>query len=214
MQLILIRHGESYVNLSDWTGGNMDEGLTDLGQRQADALASWIVTEISPVDCLYASTMQRARETAQRVADAYEVSINWDNRLREIGNNRHDHTPWPSQELPDYGGVWGPERPFSSITPAVEFGESWMHFRTRVGSFIEEMAGEHKSETVMVVCHGGVIGAAFDHIFNIGPWRRCEVWSHNTGVTRFEYVEIPNREVWRLRYQNRHEHLKGIRREG
>ena len=35
VQLYLIRHGQSYVNLADWPNGNQDEGLTELGQAQA-----------------------------------------------------------------------------------------------------------------------------------------------------------------------------------
>jgi len=89
-------------------------------------------------------------------------------------------------------------------------GESYMHFRTRVGIFIEEMAATQRGQTVLVVCHGGVVEAAFDHIFNVGPWRRCEVWDHNTAMTCFEYVEHPGREVWRLHFHNRVEHLVGV----
>src|SRR5690606_25690741 len=95
MQLYLIRHGQSYVNLKEWTNGFTDEGLTDLGQEQAKRLARWLKETLPNVDHLYASTMKRARETAQSVADAYGCTIHFDDRLREIGNNRLDHAPWP-----------------------------------------------------------------------------------------------------------------------
>ena len=42
MDLYMIRHGQSYVNLKDWDKGNLDEGLTDLGKSQAAALLSLI----------------------------------------------------------------------------------------------------------------------------------------------------------------------------
>lgn len=213
MHLYMIRHGQSYVNLKDWDNGNSDEGLTELGRRQAAALAAWLPGEIFPVDRLYASTMQRARETAVALSQAYGIPIHFDDRLREIGNNRLDHQPWPSDDLPEYGEYWGSERPFSSITPDRKNGESLMHFRVRVGSFIEELLEKHREQTVVAVCHGGVIELTYDHLFNIGPWRRCEVWSQNTGVTHFEYVEHPNREVWRLYYHSRVEHLAAIKPE-
>ena len=41
MHFYLIRHGQSYVNLSDWAG-HLDAGLTELGKRQAAALAAWL----------------------------------------------------------------------------------------------------------------------------------------------------------------------------
>jgi len=210
MHLYMIRHGQSYVNLRDWKGGNTDEGLTDLGQAQAEALGRWLPSEIKKIDALYASTMKRAQETAAPIAAAYNVPIVNDDRLREIGNNRFDHTPWPSDDLPEYGSFWGSERPFTTITPDRPDGESMMHFRVRIGLFIEEMLERHRQQTVVAVCHGGVIELAFDHMFNIGPWRRCEVWSKNTGIARFEYVEHPMRETWRLYYHSRVEHLVDI----
>ena len=213
MHLYLIRHGQSYVNLKEWTGGNQDTGLTELGHRQAAALGAWLPGELKAIDVLYASTMQRAQETAAYVAQAYGVAVVSDDRLREIGNNRADHLPWPSDDLPEYSDYWGSERPFSSVTPAREGGESLMHFRTRVGAFVEDMIEKHRDQIVVAVCHGGVIELIFDHIFNIGPFRRCEVWCKNTGITRFEYVEHPRREMWRLHYHSRGDHLEGIRAE-
>ncbi len=211
MHLYMIRHGQSYVNLKDWRNGNSDEGLTDLGMRQAAALAVWLPKELKRIDVLYASTMKRARETAVPLSQAYNIPIQYDDRLREIGNNRADHQPWPSDDLPEYGDYWGSERPFSSITPARENGESLMHFRVRIGHFIEELLEKYRKQTVVAICHGGVIELTYDHLFNIGPFRRCEVWSQNTGVAHFEYVEHPNRELWRLYYHSRVEHLIGIK---
>jgi 2,3-bisphosphoglycerate-dependent phosphoglycerate mutase len=212
MHLYMIRHGQSYVNLRDWQDGNIDTGLTELGQQQAAALAEWIPSAIPQVDALYASTMARARETAEPLAKVYDQPICFDDRLREIGNNRFDHSPWPSDDLPEYGEMWGSEEPFSPITPTRLDGESLMHFRTRVGLFVEELVQRHPEETVLVVCHGGVIEVTLDHIFNIGPWRRCEVWTRNTGIAYFEYVAHPRREVWRLHFHNRTEHLRDLQK--
>ena len=211
MHLYLIRHGQSYVNLPDWAEGNVDAALTELGQRQATALATWLPSRLAQVDVLYASTMRRARETAEPLARAYDMPIQWDDRVRELGNNRLDHQPWPPEAFPNqYVDFWASARPFAPVIANAEDAESLMHFRTRVGVFIEEIVGHHRGETVIVVCHGGVIEFAFDHIFNIGPWRRCEMWTHNTGVTHFEYVEHPGREVWRLHSHNRTDHLGSL----
>lgn len=211
MHLYMIRHGQSYVNLPDWNSGNVDEGLTELGLQQAAALAQWLPTHLLQVDAIYASTMKRARETAAPLAAAYQVAVAWEDRLREIGNNRLDHSAWPADNLPkEYADYWGSERPFSSITPKMEGGESMMHVRIRVGAFIEELIERHPKENVIAVAHGGIIEMVYDHLFNIGPWRRCEIWTHNTGVTHFEYVAHPTRETWRLHYHSRTEHLINI----
>jgi probable phosphoglycerate mutase len=82
-----------------------------------------------------------------------------------------------------------------------------MHFRTRVGLFVEELVSRHRDQVVVAVGHGGVIEITFDHVFNVGAFRRCEVWNHNTGVAHFEYVAHPRRETWRLHAHNRVDHL-------
>ena len=212
MNLIMIRHGQSYVNLKDWVGGNVDAGLTELGQSQAAALAKWLPNRLPVVDVIYCSTMMRAQETAEPLAKAYELPLLCDDRLREIGNNRLDHVAWPSEDLPEYNDWWASERPFSSTASDREMGETLMHFRIRVGSFIEDLVSKHRDQTVVAVCHGGVIETAHDHVFNVGPWRRCEVWTHNTGITRFELVEHPLRETWRLHYHSRTIHLQDLRK--
>ena len=211
MHLYVIRHGQSHVNLKEWDSGNTDEGLTELGRKQAAALAKWLPKHVPHVDSIYASTMRRALETAEYLSEAYDQPLNYEDRLREIGNNRWDHTAWPNDDLPrEYADYWSSERPFSTVTPYIEGGESFINFRTRVGLFIEELVELHQEQVVFAVCHGGIIEAAFDHIFNIGPWRRCEIWNHNTGITHFEYVDHPRRETWRLHFNNRTCHLAGI----
>jgi probable phosphoglycerate mutase len=207
MNLFLIRHGQSYVNLPDWSGTNWDQPLTDLGQRQAAALAAWLPRQLEHVDAIYASTMLRARATVEPVASVYGQPVFFDDRVREIGNNRFDHAPWGADDEPgEYSNFWASARPFTPVmkTP---LSETLMHFRARVGLFIEELVEKHHKQIVLVICHGGVIEFAFDHIFNIGPWRRCEVWTHNTGITHFAFVEHPGREVWRLISHDRIDHL-------
>lgn len=86
-----------------------------------------------------------------------------------------------------------------------------MHFRIRVGMFVEELASRHQGNTIVVVCHGGVINAAFDYIFNIGAYRRCDIRGKHTGVTYFQWVGRPDREPWRLHYLSRLDHLVGIK---
>lgn len=214
MQLYLIRHGQSYINLEEWEGGHIDTNLTELGHQQAAALANWLPNHLPTFDTLYTSSMKRAVETTEYLSKAYDVTAKEDDRIREIGNNRRDHSPWPSDNIPtndDMIGFWSSERPFSQIAKRDD-SESMMHFKTRVGSFIESMLENHADQTVVVVCHGGVLDMVIDYAFNVGPYRRCELWTANTGITHFEYIAHPGRELWRLHFQNRVEHLRGVDR--
>ncbi len=207
MRLYTVRHGQSFVNLPDWDGNNFDQGLTDLGKEQAAKLAAWLPKFLPQVDAIFCSSMIRARETVAPLATAYDIAPTFDDHIREIGSNRWNHLAYGPGEMPTFSDeFWASERPYSAIGHETE-GESMMHFRTRVGRFVERLSEEFKGKTVIVVCHGGVVESIFDHTFNIGPWRRCEVWTRNTAVSLFEHVEIPRRETWRLHFHDRTEHL-------
>ncbi len=212
MHLIVIRHGQSYVNLPDWDGKDSDAPLTPLGERQAAALAAWLPSYMPEVDVIYCSTMKRPRGTVAPLAAKYGVEAIFDHRLREIGNNRIDHSPYPEgQSLPqtDWAAFWPTERPFASVSRDGT-AESAMHFRIRVASFVEECLEKHREQKVIAVAHGGVMDAMFDYIFGVSPWRRCEVWTYNTGITHFQYIAHEGRESWRLHRHNMIEHLRGV----
>lgn len=199
MHLLLIRHGQSFVNLEDWTGGFVDTGLTDLGKNQARSLAGWIAENVQ-IDALYTSTMARTLETAAFLTKTTGLVAQPDDRLREFGNCYANGAAVPPELMPiEYADFWGTERPHSRINTD---GESWMLFRVRVGSFLDDLLVRHArtepQQTVAVVCHGGVIDATFDYVFNVGPQRRVEIWTHNTGIVHWEYCPDSGREPWRL----------------
>jgi broad specificity phosphatase PhoE len=206
----LVRHGQSYVNLDDWEGGFIDAGLTPLGQQQSERLAGW-VSENLHIDVLYTSTMARSLDTTAYLVKALGIEAQPDHRLREFGNCFGDGTPVPPEAMPiHYAEFWGTERPYTCIS---ERGESWLLFRVRVGSFLDDIVARHGTAdpdvTVMIVCHGGVIDAAADYILNTGPHRRVELLSHNTGITHWQRWSEPGREPWRLHAHNMAYHLVG-----
>lgn len=215
MHVYLIRHGQSYVNLPDWDGTKLDEPLTELGEKQVQAAAAWISQHL-PIDTIFASTMRRATQTAEAISSAIGLPIQFDGRIREVGSNAPDGRPLEEHELRSYlEGVWGTLFPYEAIT---DTSENWMQFRTRIGSFIEMLKREYfianptedktiKEPHVLIVCHGGVIEAVYEYIFQKGPWSVVSVVTHNTGLTYFHYQPRPNRPDWRLYYQNRLEHL-------
>lgn len=214
MHLYIIRHGQSFVNLPDWKApsrADLDAGLTPLGERQAQALATWLGSNLPKINVLYASTMRRARETAQYVAQTYQCDIHFDDRIREASNNRRSGEPFPSDALPTkHSNVPAMENPFINLSPDEPDGESFTRFRARTGEFLFELLDKHIGERVVVVTHGGVLNALADNIFNVGLHRQVDLWEENTGITYFEWLEKPIYARWRLHFMSKTEHLMGI----
>lgn len=209
MHIYLLRHGESVMNLPSWKSSQLyDGGLTERGHRQARAAALWVKENIAAPDVIYCSTLKRTRETGAYFSELFGLPLQMDDRIREIGNNRVDHTAL-NEEGFSYSAYWASERPFSSILHDIN-GETMMHFRTRIGIFLEELLEKHLNQVILVVCHGFVIDMFFDLAFNVGHYRMCEVWTSNTGLSHFQFINHTGRERWRLHFQNRVEHLLGV----
>lgn len=64
MILLIIRHGESEADILNVHESRADFALTDRGHKQALAMTSYI-KEHYIISKLYASTLKRARQTAQ-----------------------------------------------------------------------------------------------------------------------------------------------------
>ena len=62
MELILVRHGLPQL-IENQDGSPADPPLSEIGLRQADLMAKWLVN--ASIDYLYTSPMLRALQTAQ-----------------------------------------------------------------------------------------------------------------------------------------------------
>jgi probable phosphoglycerate mutase len=69
--IYLIRHGQSTTNELGLLVGRSDPRLTELGQRQARALTSWL----GNVDDVWVSPLVRARETAELALPEYAQTV-------------------------------------------------------------------------------------------------------------------------------------------
>jgi probable phosphoglycerate mutase len=97
-------------------------------------------------------------------------------------------------------------------------GESWAGFFTRVGDALLRAAADHAGETVVVVCHGGVIEASFATLGNLPLRRPFDVRIENTSLTSWSYHPADSDfgnaghrlARWRLDRFNDSGHLVGL----
>ncbi len=82
MKLFLLRHGETVFNAQGRAQGFSDPELTELGRRQARALANAFASQT--LTAVYASDLKRAVETARIIAQPHGLLVQTDPDLREI----------------------------------------------------------------------------------------------------------------------------------
>jgi probable phosphoglycerate mutase len=210
-ELILIRHGQSHANVNPVVAGMRgDQGLTDIGRRQAELLRDRLRSENLTADVLYASTLPRAQETARYVAEALKLPIKDDDDLQELRVGEADgmsNADWAAR-WPELGeSMWA--NPFQEFAPG---GESWATFLARVGAALTAVVRRHPDQRVVAVTHGGVINAAFALAFGLGPTTlRVRIDPENTSLNRWQYDPDPDQPRWALRSFNDACHLDSDR---
>jgi glucosyl-3-phosphoglycerate phosphatase len=81
-RLVLVRHGQTAWNLQGRAQGHTDVELDEIGRAQVRAMVPY-VAGMTPT-ALWSSDLVRARETADRLAEATGLTVHLDARLREF----------------------------------------------------------------------------------------------------------------------------------
>lgn len=147
-ELLIVRHGQSTWNQEHRWQGQADPPLSDHGRQQAVAAAGAVGT----VDAVVSSPQVRALETATIISEAIgvgPVQLVEDLRERNAGiwsglTTSEIEAQWP-------GWIDSPRRP-DGWEPD---DEVLARARGALGAIHDELGGA----TLLVVSHGGVIGA-------------------------------------------------------
>ncbi len=207
--LYLIRHGEAFSNVEPVVAGMKgDKGLTPRGVAQAERLRDRLAAGEIKADVLIASTLPRARQTAEIIQPALGLPIIFDDEVQELRIGEADGMvngdAWAKFGIPDFDRF-----PLRKIAPG---GESWGEFVLRVSQALTRITEEHAGKTIVVVCHGGVIDCSFIHFFQMPSLvvPPTDFHTRNTSITHWEWVRRRNRHMWRLNCYNDIAHLQGI----
>ncbi len=207
--LYLIRHGEAWGNVQPILAGmNGDKGLTPRGVAQAERLRDRLARRELKVDVLIASTLPRARQTAEIIQPALDLPIIMDDEVQELmigeADGMSNQEAWAKFGQPDFDA-----QPLRRIAPG---GESWPEFMLRVGRALNRISDEHAGKSIMVVCHGGVIDGSFIHFFQMPSMvlPPTDFHTRNTSITHWERLSRRGREMWRLNSYNDINHLADI----
>jgi probable phosphoglycerate mutase len=209
--LYLIRHGEAYSNVEAVMGGMLgDRGLTERGIAQAEALARRLESGEIAADVLYASTLPRARMTAELVAQALQLPITWDDELHELRPGDADGMT-VAEARERFAGLESFLR--ETFTPIAPGGESWGSFQMRAAAALERIILRHPDQTIVVVSHGGIIEVSFMYLLELAPQVRSRAAFHvaNTAITHWRHVtSYAGRQEWHLAAHNDNRHLADL----
>ena len=206
--LYLIRHGEALGAVLDIIG---DTALSPLGILQAERLRDRLAgTGELAADVLISSTFKRARQTTEIIAPALQLPIVLDDEVQELRDGVSEGMHEEEYKA-KYGEVNFRETPFRQVAPA---GENWGQFVLRASTALDRIIRENEGKTIVIVCHGGVIGVSFVYFLGIGSlhYPLAGFDTDNTSITHWEKRSFNGRPArWRLKCYNDDMHLRDIR---
>lgn len=186
MKLLVVRHGESEMNVSKQLAGHLPTPLTEKGIEQARALGAFLQNE--SISWIYSSDILRARQTTEYILEYVQAPCSYDARLRE--------RTWGELDSASH------EQYFRLMQEAaIEYhryrppgGESIEDVRQRVRPLIAELLHQHRGETVLLSGHHTMNKSLIFELLQL-PWEQwSELHQDNTCINVFELAE---EDSWR-----------------
>jgi broad specificity phosphatase PhoE len=183
--ILIARHGESDWNRERRWQGHADRPLTERGSEQARALAERLAH--IELDAVYASDLQRARDTGAVVAESQQLELQVVPELREVDVGAWSGLTRPEAEerFPEGFEHW------RAGFPGWEDGETYEAMTDRVLGAVERIAAGHEGGRLLVVSHGGPIRAMHAAALglDIHAYRRLRPVEPNARLSAVCFVE-------------------------
>ena len=184
-KLYLVRHGQSAGNAEGRFGGHSPTPLSELGKKQADAVAKALAKE--GVSAIYSSDLHRAVQTAEPLSRLTGVPVIATPAFRErnVGVLEGLTFDESRETFPDdYYALVN-----RKVHHVITNGESYRHLLQRSTAELWEILRNHIGERVAIFSHTGAICFLTLHLMGAirrdtrqTPW----IVTSNCGINRFE----------------------------
>ena len=156
--VLFVRHGQTPTTGKVLPGRARGLHLDDTGRSQAAAVAERLAS-LPSVDAIYASPLERTRQTAAPIAAARGLKVRTERGLLEA-----DIGDWTGLELKAVRRL--PEWKVVQRYPSgfrFPGGESFVEMQSRVVATVDRIRAAHPGQTVVAVSHADPIKAAVGH---------------------------------------------------
>ena len=151
MRLVLVRHGQTEWNAVGKYQGQSNVALSDMGRQQAKCLAENFPAKL---DAIYASDLDRAKETAECVGKKLCVSVRPEKSFRELSFG-----DWEGLTYQEISSRWPNEANKLFTAPdelQIPHGENFQGLQKRALAKINELYKEHVDQTIGIFAHGAI----------------------------------------------------------
>lgn len=156
--ILLVRHGQTSTTGKVLPGRAAGLHLSETGRAEAENVAHRL-SELKKVAAIYASPLERARETAAPIAEALKQKVRIHKGLLEC-----DFGDWTGAKLAAL--MKKPEWKTIQVAPSTfrfPNGESFTEMQNRVVNTLDDIRTKHRGQVVVCVSHADPIKSAIAH---------------------------------------------------
>jgi probable phosphomutase (TIGR03848 family) len=153
--ICFVRHGTTPTTGRTLPGRAVGLHLSEKGEQEAAAVAERLAV-VGPVAAVYASPLERARETAKPIAARLGQRVRIERGLLEC-----EFGEWTGKELKDLSKL--PEWQTVQRHPSgfrFPSGESFVELEARLAATVERLVARHPGQVVVAVSHADPIKIA------------------------------------------------------
>jgi len=201
-RILLVRHGETEDNRNRVFQGQKGSGLNALGREQAGKLATRLSS--TKITAVFASDLQRARETAEIVSAPHGLTVTTMKSLREVDVGEWSGLPYDvvQERFPEEYAAWG-----AGLDVRRGGGETYDELGARMMKALLEISREVSAADdglALGGSHGGSIRSVMRAILGNGSHARALAAADNTSVS---LLEMDSELLFRVAVYNDTNHL-------
>ncbi|MBT3514500.1 MAG: histidine phosphatase family protein [Nitrospina sp.] len=184
-RVYLIRHGETANAKEVCFNGHYDVDLSEEGIKQSILIAKAI--KKLPIKAVYSSDLQRAQIGAKFIANELNLSHIPYKELRELAFG-----DWEGLSISEVNRRYPDklkERLKNIELFHVKGGESFFQLKDRVIPKFKSILASHPSDSIVILCHGGVIRTILAYILEISVKNLFRINQPYTSVNIIQFYK-------------------------
>jgi len=178
--IIFLRHAQAENNTKRILAGRT-EGvpLTKTGIEQAERIAKYLAS--IDISAIYSSPIERAKHTAEIVAESCSLDVALDERLTEIDMGKFTRMNYDDM-FAKYGNIF---LKFYENDPVISEHEveTFPNVQKRVLDLVDHVLKKHNNENVILVTHMDPIKSMLAKVMNLAPETLFELIIANASLT-------------------------------
>lgn len=157
MNIVLVRHVETYGNVEKRLNGITESDYTERGLGMKLKLEEELINinDGMPFDRVYVSPISRARKIGEAVANSLSIPLVLEDRIKEFNFGIFEGLTAEEAEAlnPEIWQLWVDDYNHIQIPE----GDQYDVYHEKIGGLIDEWKASHGDENILVVGHGGSV---------------------------------------------------------